>query len=394
MVALATFVTVFVVASTFAFTVAQRRRELGLLRAIGATPRAGAPIGPARGCWRWVRWPRRAAPCWASCHAGPRAGAGRCRLRASHLTVAGLAARGRSSPALGSGPVVALLGALRRRDGRPGSARSRRCGSAEVETRPMRRPRWVAGLAVHRRRCGRRSATRQPTTLRRPGDVSHCTARWPWSWPRRCSPRRSSALVRIAVVADARPDRTARPRECTDRSPPHRLDRRSGAADRRLRGAPSPAGADLDRRLRRPARRRDPGRLGPDPGQHSRPDRRGGRGNRRQRPDANDGLPAGRDDSVRDRHHTRIPDRRHTGSGPRRSAAATPGSETAATPGSEIAATPGSRPCATQCARRRSGGAGVRAAGDGRCRTRPGRTAHGDSDRIPRRCNWDAQSAT
>jgi len=32
-------VTVFVVASTFAFTVAQRRRELGLLRAIGATPR-------------------------------------------------------------------------------------------------------------------------------------------------------------------------------------------------------------------------------------------------------------------------------------------------------------------------------------------------------------------
>lgn len=37
--ALAGFVTVFVVASTFAFTVTQRRRELGLLRAIGATPR-------------------------------------------------------------------------------------------------------------------------------------------------------------------------------------------------------------------------------------------------------------------------------------------------------------------------------------------------------------------
>ncbi|EEP73059.1 ABC transporter permease component [Micromonospora sp. ATCC 39149] len=37
--ALAVFVTVFVVASTFAFTVAQRRRELGLLRAVGATPR-------------------------------------------------------------------------------------------------------------------------------------------------------------------------------------------------------------------------------------------------------------------------------------------------------------------------------------------------------------------
>ncbi|MFG1913913.1 FtsX-like permease family protein [Micromonospora sp. NPDC048898] len=37
--ALAGFVTVFVVASTFAFTVAQRRRELGLLRAVGATAR-------------------------------------------------------------------------------------------------------------------------------------------------------------------------------------------------------------------------------------------------------------------------------------------------------------------------------------------------------------------
>ncbi|MGW5557288.1 FtsX-like permease family protein [Micromonospora sp. NPDC003944] len=37
--ALAGFVTVFVVASTFAFTIAQRRRELGLLRAVGATGR-------------------------------------------------------------------------------------------------------------------------------------------------------------------------------------------------------------------------------------------------------------------------------------------------------------------------------------------------------------------
>ncbi|CCH16289.1 ABC transporter permease [Micromonospora lupini] len=37
--ALSGFVTVFVVASTFAFTIAQRRRELGLLRAVGATGR-------------------------------------------------------------------------------------------------------------------------------------------------------------------------------------------------------------------------------------------------------------------------------------------------------------------------------------------------------------------
>ncbi|TDC09628.1 ABC transporter permease, partial [Streptomyces sp. 8K308] len=39
MTVLATFVTVFVVSSSFAFTVAQRRREFGLLRAVGATPR-------------------------------------------------------------------------------------------------------------------------------------------------------------------------------------------------------------------------------------------------------------------------------------------------------------------------------------------------------------------
>ncbi|WP_129837633.1 ABC transporter permease [Streptomyces sp. RFCAC02] len=39
MAALSAFLTVFIVASTFAFTVAQRRRELALLRTIGATPR-------------------------------------------------------------------------------------------------------------------------------------------------------------------------------------------------------------------------------------------------------------------------------------------------------------------------------------------------------------------
>ncbi|WP_327351973.1 FtsX-like permease family protein [Streptomyces sp. NBC_01304] len=39
MAALSAFVTVFVIASTFAFTVAQRRREFGMLRTIGATPR-------------------------------------------------------------------------------------------------------------------------------------------------------------------------------------------------------------------------------------------------------------------------------------------------------------------------------------------------------------------
>ena len=72
--ALAGFVTVFVVASTFAFTVAQRRRELGLLRAVGAPGARSAawctarrsPSASRRGssaCW----WARRSPRCWVGC---------------------------------------------------------------------------------------------------------------------------------------------------------------------------------------------------------------------------------------------------------------------------------------------------------------------------------------
>ncbi len=60
------FVSVFVVAGTFAYSVAARRRELGLLRAVGATPRQvrrlvlgeALAVGAA-GCWPAACWRRR-----------------------------------------------------------------------------------------------------------------------------------------------------------------------------------------------------------------------------------------------------------------------------------------------------------------------------------------------
>lgn len=59
------FVSVFVVASTFAFAVAGRRRETALLRAVGATPvRSGCSSWARRWSSRWR--PRSAGRCWAS----------------------------------------------------------------------------------------------------------------------------------------------------------------------------------------------------------------------------------------------------------------------------------------------------------------------------------------
>ncbi|MEV7022619.1 FtsX-like permease family protein, partial [Kitasatospora sp. NPDC093558] len=43
---MAAFVAVFVVAGTFAFAVAQRRQEIAMLRAVGATPREGVLLIP------------------------------------------------------------------------------------------------------------------------------------------------------------------------------------------------------------------------------------------------------------------------------------------------------------------------------------------------------------
>lgn len=144
--ALAGFVTVFVVASTFAFTVAQRRRELGLLRAIGATPKQvrrmvygeallvgalGAVVGVAIGAVT------------APGVAGLLVDAG--------LEPATYAVRYTPLPigaAILAGPVVALLGAwaAARRAARVRPLAALR--EAAVEQRPMGRMRWIMGALV------------------------------------------------------------------------------------------------------------------------------------------------------------------------------------------------------------------------------------------------------
>ncbi|GLI02418.1 ABC transporter permease [Phytohabitans aurantiacus] len=143
--ALSGFVTVFVVASTFAFTVAQRRRELGLLRAIGATPRqvrrmlygealavgaaasvaglaVGAALAPALGA--------------VLVDAGFEPASYRVRFEAWPVAVS-----------LAAGPVVALLGvwSASRRAGRARPLEALR--EAIVEDRRMGRARWAAGLS-------------------------------------------------------------------------------------------------------------------------------------------------------------------------------------------------------------------------------------------------------
>ncbi|GIG61532.1 hypothetical protein Lfu02_59040 [Longispora fulva] len=143
MVGLAAFCTVFVVASTFAFAANQRRREFGLLRAIGATPRQirrtvygealgigalagavgaalGALVAPALGgvlvevgfeppgfVTRTPLWPVAAAYC-------------------AGLLVAVLGSGSASRRAGAVGPVEALR-------------------EAAVDTRPMTRARWICG---------------------------------------------------------------------------------------------------------------------------------------------------------------------------------------------------------------------------------------------------------
>ena len=144
MAALSAFVCVFVIASTAALTVHQRRREIGLLRATGATPgqvrrsvmREAAAVGAVAGL------------------AGTVLGVvlapliGRILVDAGfepasfvvgvHLwpVVAGLLA----------GPLVAIAGSLTaaRRAARVGPLEALR--QAEGETRPMSRSRWIVGL--------------------------------------------------------------------------------------------------------------------------------------------------------------------------------------------------------------------------------------------------------
>jgi putative ABC transport system permease protein len=145
MTALAAFSSIFVIASTFAFSVNQRRRELGLLRAIGATPKQ-----------------IRRSVLREAAAVGALAAVGGTLLGVLATPVLGrvLVDAGFQPPSyvagphlwpiavgVASGPVAALLGALAaaHRAARVGPLEALR--RAEVETRPMTRPRWVAGLA-------------------------------------------------------------------------------------------------------------------------------------------------------------------------------------------------------------------------------------------------------
>ena len=143
MAGLAGFVSVFVVASTFAFGIAQRRRELGLLRAVGATPgqvrrmvyAEAVVVGLLAG----------ASGALLGAVLGPTLG---------HLMVAGgLEPVGFSVPVspvvlLGTvalGLAVALLGvwSASRRAGRVRPLEALR--EAVIEKRPMTVPRWIFG---------------------------------------------------------------------------------------------------------------------------------------------------------------------------------------------------------------------------------------------------------
>jgi putative ABC transport system permease protein len=143
---LAGFVSIFVVAGTFAYAVAVRRREFGLLRAAGATPRqvrrlvlgealvtgiAASLAGGALGCV--------IAPPFA--HWLARVGFAP-RSFTAHFMLWPVAA------AFGAGLVVALTGAFvaSRRAGRVRPAEALR--DAAIDHRPMTLIRWLVGLAA------------------------------------------------------------------------------------------------------------------------------------------------------------------------------------------------------------------------------------------------------
>ncbi|MFG1610340.1 ABC transporter permease [Actinoplanes sp. NPDC049265] len=144
MAGLTVFVSVFVVASTFAFGVVQRRREFGLLRTIGATPRQ----------IRRTMYGEALAVGVAAATAGVVLGTvlapvlGRL-LVAGGLEPAGFTVRPQALPLIGSfglGLVVALAGvwSASRRAARIAPLEALR--EAAVENRPMTRARWVGAI--------------------------------------------------------------------------------------------------------------------------------------------------------------------------------------------------------------------------------------------------------
>ncbi|MGQ4361610.1 ABC transporter permease [Streptomyces sp. SAS_272] len=140
------FVSVFVVASTFAFTVAQRRREFGLLRTAGATP------GQIR---RMVVCEALAVGVLASaagCALGSRAAPGLAEWAVDERLAPGWFAIGDHAwpfhAAFWTGLSVALCGVLAAswRAGRTGPAEALR--EASVDARPMTRGRRLFGAAL------------------------------------------------------------------------------------------------------------------------------------------------------------------------------------------------------------------------------------------------------
>lgn len=144
--AVAGFACVFLVASTSAFAVDQRRREIGLLRAVGATPRQIRS--------RLYRSALAVGGAAAACGVG--IGALAALPLARLLVAAGFEPAGYAvhwepwalAVAFAAGPVVSLLGvaASARRAARIGPLEALRV--AEVESRPMSRARWASGLAA------------------------------------------------------------------------------------------------------------------------------------------------------------------------------------------------------------------------------------------------------
>jgi len=143
MAALAGFVSIFVVASTFAFTVAQRRRELALLRTIGATPRQ----------IRQMLYREALAVGVSAALVGVVLGAALAPALGEVLVDAGFEPVGYRvrfvawpiAASFAVGPVVALLGvwSAARRGSRVRPLEALR--EAVVEARPMGRVRWVVG---------------------------------------------------------------------------------------------------------------------------------------------------------------------------------------------------------------------------------------------------------
>nr|WP_243274829.1 ABC transporter permease [Streptomyces albus] len=146
MAALSVFVTVFIVSSTFAFTVAQRRQEFGLLRTLGATPRQVRRTVCGEAMLVGV----------VGSAAGALTGLALAPSTAAVLVDAGLQPEGFvvdshwwvPCVALVLGTAVALAGAwtASRRAAKVAPMEAMR--EAAVDDRPMSRKRWAAGVAA------------------------------------------------------------------------------------------------------------------------------------------------------------------------------------------------------------------------------------------------------